>query len=62
MIILKGITEFVLLPVMFLQGFATLIRGWPGDLYNNKVIVQAVNDHLQKDPSNRTLLTTLAEL
>lgn len=47
---------------MFPQGFATLIREWPGDLYNNKVIVQAVNDHLQKDPSNRTLLTTLAEL
>lgn len=47
---------------MFLQGFATLIREWPGDLYNNKVIVHAVNDHLQKDPSNRTLLTTLAEL
>lgn len=47
---------------MVLQGFATLIREWPGDLYNNKVIVQAVNDHLQKAPSNRTLLTTLAEL
>lgn len=47
---------------MFPQGFATLIREWPGDLYNNKVIVQAVNDHLQKDPSNSTLLTTLAEL
>lgn len=47
---------------MFPQGFAGLICEWPGDLYNIKVIVQAVNDHLQKDPSNRTLLTTLAEL
>lgn len=44
------------------QGFATLIREWPGELYNNMAIVQAVNDHLKRDPANRTLLTTLAEL
>ncbi|KAG8515093.1 Vacuolar protein sorting-associated protein 41 [Galemys pyrenaicus] len=44
------------------QGFATLIREWPGDLYNNSVIVQAVSDHLKKDSQNRTLLKTLAEL
>lgn len=44
------------------KGFATLIREWPGDLYNNMAIVQAVNDHLKKDQTNRTLLTTLAEL
>lgn len=44
------------------QGFATLIREWPGELYNNMAIIQAVNEHLKKDPSNRTLLTTLAEL
>lgn len=53
---------FVPLPVMSTKGFATLIREWPGDLYNNMAIVQAVTDHLKKDPSNRTLLTTLAEL
>uniref|UniRef100_A0A3B5QKV9 Vacuolar protein sorting-associated protein 41 homolog n=1 Tax=Xiphophorus maculatus TaxID=8083 RepID=A0A3B5QKV9_XIPMA len=44
------------------EGFATLIREWPGELYNNMAIVQAVNDHLKKDPTNSTLLTTLAEL
>ncbi|KAB0401195.1 hypothetical protein E2I00_012346, partial [Balaenoptera physalus] len=44
------------------EGFATLIREWPGDLYNNSVIVQAVRDHLKKDSQNRTLLKTLAEL
>ncbi|KAJ3615411.1 hypothetical protein NHX12_016776, partial [Muraenolepis orangiensis] len=44
------------------EGFATLIREWPGELYNNMAVVQAVGDHLKKDPSNRTLLTTLAEL
>uniref|UniRef100_A0A673ZU31 Vacuolar protein sorting-associated protein 41 homolog n=1 Tax=Salmo trutta TaxID=8032 RepID=A0A673ZU31_SALTR len=44
------------------EGFATLIREWPGELYNNMTIVQAVTDHLKKDPMNSTLLTTLAEL
>ncbi|XP_030059835.1 vacuolar protein sorting-associated protein 41 homolog [Microcaecilia unicolor] len=44
------------------EGFSTLIREWPGDLYNNMTIVQAVLDHLKKDPQNRTLLKTLAEL
>lgn len=44
------------------EGFATLIREWPGDLYNNSVIVQAVRGHLKKDSQNRTLLKTLAEL
>uniref|UniRef100_A0A673C4M9 Vacuolar protein sorting-associated protein 41 homolog n=1 Tax=Sphaeramia orbicularis TaxID=375764 RepID=A0A673C4M9_9TELE len=44
------------------EGFATLIREWPGELYNNMTIVQAVLDHLKIDPTNRTLLTTLAEL
>nr|KAF6470533.1 VPS41 subunit of HOPS complex [Molossus molossus] len=44
------------------EGFATLVREWPGDLYNNSVIVQAVRDHLKKDSQNRTLLQTLAEL
>uniref|UniRef100_A0A4W5R5Z3 Vacuolar protein sorting-associated protein 41 homolog n=1 Tax=Hucho hucho TaxID=62062 RepID=A0A4W5R5Z3_9TELE len=44
------------------EGFATLIREWPGELYNNMTIVQAVTDHLKKDPTNSTLLTTLAEL
>ncbi|ETE58591.1 hypothetical protein L345_15687, partial [Ophiophagus hannah] len=43
-------------------GFATLIKEWPGNLYNNPVIVHAVLDHLKKDPQNRTLLKTLAEL
>uniref|UniRef100_A0A8D1ISL9 Vps41 beta-propeller domain-containing protein n=1 Tax=Sus scrofa TaxID=9823 RepID=A0A8D1ISL9_PIG len=41
------------------EGFATLIREWPGDLYNNSVIVQAVRGHLKKDSQNRTLLKTL---
>lgn len=45
-----------------LQGFATLIREWPGELYNNMTIVQAVTDHLRKDATNSILLTTLAEL
>lgn len=53
---------FVKLSVLSPQGFATLIREWPGELYNNNAIVQAVTDHLKKDPNNRTLLTTLAEL
>lgn len=53
---------FVPLPVLSTKGFATLIREWPGELYNNMAIVQAVTDHLKKDPTNRTLLTTLAEL
>uniref|UniRef100_A0A4W6CQ03 Vacuolar protein sorting-associated protein 41 homolog n=1 Tax=Lates calcarifer TaxID=8187 RepID=A0A4W6CQ03_LATCA len=44
------------------EGFATLIREWPGELYNNNAIVQAVTDHLKRDPTNSTLLTTLAEL
>ncbi|MCP6606535.1 hypothetical protein NL500_30525, partial [Klebsiella pneumoniae] len=44
------------------EGFATLIREWPGDLYNNSVIVQAVRDHLKRDSQNKTLLKTLAEL
>uniref|UniRef100_A0A8D2NY96 Vacuolar protein sorting-associated protein 41 homolog n=1 Tax=Zosterops lateralis melanops TaxID=1220523 RepID=A0A8D2NY96_ZOSLA len=44
------------------EGFATLVKEWPGDLYNNTIIVQAVVDHLKKDPQNRTLLRTLAEL
>ncbi|ELW70396.1 Vacuolar protein sorting-associated protein 41 like protein [Tupaia chinensis] len=44
------------------DGFATLVREWPGDLYNNSVIVQAVRDHLKKDSQNKTLLKTLAEL
>uniref|UniRef100_A0A8C2PW73 Vacuolar protein sorting-associated protein 41 homolog n=1 Tax=Cyprinus carpio TaxID=7962 RepID=A0A8C2PW73_CYPCA len=44
------------------EGFATLIREWPGELYNNMAIVQAVNEHLKKDPTNSMLLTTLAEL
>uniref|UniRef100_A0A8C7R4Z2 Vacuolar protein sorting-associated protein 41 homolog n=1 Tax=Oncorhynchus mykiss TaxID=8022 RepID=A0A8C7R4Z2_ONCMY len=44
------------------EGFATLIREWPGELYNNMTVVQAVADHLKKDPTNSTLLTTLAEL
>lgn len=54
--------RFVPLSVLSTQGFATLIREWPGELYNNNAIVQAVTDHLKKDPNNRTLLTTLAEL
>ncbi|KAL7976846.1 hypothetical protein Chor_008795 [Crotalus horridus] len=45
-----------------LKGFATLIKEWPGNLYNNPVIVHAVLDHLKRDPQNRTLLKTLAEL
>ncbi|XP_070582392.1 vacuolar protein sorting-associated protein 41 homolog isoform X4 [Erythrolamprus reginae] len=44
------------------EGFATLIKEWPGNLYNNPVIVHAVLEHLKKDPQNRTLLKTLAEL
>ncbi|XP_014389863.1 PREDICTED: vacuolar protein sorting-associated protein 41 homolog, partial [Myotis brandtii] len=44
------------------EGFATLVREWPGDLFNNSVIVQAVREHLKKDSQNRTLLQTLAEL
>lgn len=48
--------------VFHFKGFATLIKEWPGNLYNNTVIVQAVVDHLKKDPQNRTLLKTLAEL
>ncbi|KAG7267052.1 hypothetical protein CRUP_026295 [Coryphaenoides rupestris] len=44
------------------EGFAMLIREWPGELYNNMAVVQAVGDHLKNDPNNRTLLTTLAEL
>uniref|UniRef100_A0AAR2J862 Vacuolar protein sorting-associated protein 41 homolog n=1 Tax=Pygocentrus nattereri TaxID=42514 RepID=A0AAR2J862_PYGNA len=44
------------------EGFATLIREWPGELYNNMTIVQTVTDHLKKDPTNSILLTTLAEL
>uniref|UniRef100_A0A672GL90 Vacuolar protein sorting-associated protein 41 homolog n=1 Tax=Salarias fasciatus TaxID=181472 RepID=A0A672GL90_SALFA len=44
------------------EGFAMLIRQWPGELYNNLAIVQAVSDHLKRDPTNSTLLTTLAEL
>ncbi|MBN3324662.1 VPS41 protein, partial [Atractosteus spatula] len=45
-----------------IEGFAMLIREWPGELYNNMTIVQAVRDRLKKDPENRILLTTLAEL
>ncbi|XP_075442772.1 vacuolar protein sorting-associated protein 41 homolog isoform X2 [Ascaphus truei] len=44
------------------EGFSTLIREWPGDLYNNKTIVQAVLGHLNRDPQNGTLLRSLAEL
>ncbi|XP_063778599.1 vacuolar protein sorting-associated protein 41 homolog isoform X1 [Pseudophryne corroboree] len=44
------------------EGFSTLIREWPGDLYNNKTIVQALKGHLNQDPNNRTLLKALAEL
>ncbi|XP_075683045.1 vacuolar protein sorting-associated protein 41 homolog isoform X2 [Rhinoderma darwinii] len=44
------------------EGFSTLIREWPGDLYNNKTIVLALKTHLNRDPSNRTLLKALAEL
>ncbi|XP_072009384.1 vacuolar protein sorting-associated protein 41 homolog isoform X2 [Engystomops pustulosus] len=44
------------------EGFSTLIREWPGDLYNNKTIVMALKAHLSRDPSNRTLLKALAEL
>ncbi|XP_075068680.1 vacuolar protein sorting-associated protein 41 homolog [Mixophyes fleayi] len=44
------------------EGFSTLIREWPGDLYNNKTIVQALKTHLSLDPNNRTLLKALAEL
>ncbi|XP_041045618.1 vacuolar protein sorting-associated protein 41 homolog isoform X1 [Carcharodon carcharias] len=44
------------------EGFASLIREWPGDIYNNKTVVRSVLDHLDRAPSNRTLLTTLAEL
>ncbi|XP_048367400.1 vacuolar protein sorting-associated protein 41 homolog [Sphaerodactylus townsendi] len=44
------------------EGFATLIQEWPGNLYNNTIIVQAVVDRLKKDPQNTTLLKTLAEL
>lgn len=51
-----------ILLLFFTQGFATLIREWPGELYNNMAIVQAVNEHLKKDPTNSMLLTTLAEL
>ena len=43
------------------EGFATLIREWPGDLYNNSVIVQEVRDHLKKDRTG-PYLKTLAEL
>ena len=38
-----------------------MIREWPGDLYNNSVIVQAVRDHLKKDRTG-PYLKTLAEL
>uniref|UniRef100_UPI00398E8932 vacuolar protein sorting-associated protein 41 homolog isoform X2 n=1 Tax=Pristiophorus japonicus TaxID=55135 RepID=UPI00398E8932 len=44
------------------EGFASLIREWPGDIYNNMTVVRSVLDHLDRAPSNRTLLTTLAEL
>uniref|UniRef100_A0A8C2CTA2 VPS41 subunit of HOPS complex n=1 Tax=Cyprinus carpio TaxID=7962 RepID=A0A8C2CTA2_CYPCA len=55
-----SLSAFLLL--FLTQGFATLIREWPGELYNNMAIVQAVNEHLKKDPTNSMLLTTLAEL
>uniref|UniRef100_A0A8C1XI76 Vacuolar protein sorting-associated protein 41 homolog n=1 Tax=Cyprinus carpio TaxID=7962 RepID=A0A8C1XI76_CYPCA len=54
--------KFAFLLLFLTQGFATLIREWPGELYNNMAIVQAVNEHLKKDPTNSMLLTTLAEL
>ncbi|XP_032875860.1 vacuolar protein sorting-associated protein 41 homolog isoform X1 [Amblyraja radiata] len=44
------------------EGFASLIREWPGDIYNNMAVVRSVLDHLDGAPNNRTLLTTLAEL
>ncbi|XP_042202802.1 vacuolar protein sorting-associated protein 41 homolog isoform X2 [Callorhinchus milii] len=44
------------------EGFASLIREWPGDLYNHTAVVRTVLDHLDRHPNNRTLLTTLAEL
>ncbi|XP_072108209.1 vacuolar protein sorting-associated protein 41 homolog isoform X1 [Mobula birostris] len=44
------------------EGFASLIREWPGDIYNNMAVVRSVLDHLDVAPNNRTLLTTLAEL
>ncbi|KAM5156743.1 vacuolar protein sorting-associated protein 41 homolog [Mantella aurantiaca] len=44
------------------EGFAALIKEWPGDLYNNKIIVKALKGHLSKDPNNRILLQALAEL
>lgn len=52
----------VLFTLLSTKGFATLIREWPGELYNNMAIVQAVSDHLKRDPTNSILLTTLAEL
>jgi len=60
--ILYGSKEIPLLLLFLTQGFATLIREWPGELYNNMAIVQAVNEHLKKDQTNSILLTTLAEL
>uniref|UniRef100_S4RIT6 Vacuolar protein sorting-associated protein 41 homolog n=1 Tax=Petromyzon marinus TaxID=7757 RepID=S4RIT6_PETMA len=45
-----------------IEGFASLIREWPGNLYNNLAIVKTVIDKLNRDPNNPVLLKTLAEL
>lgn len=44
------------------EAFARLIHEWPGELYNNMTIVQAVTNQLRNEPTNKTLLATLAEL
>ncbi|KAM3928991.1 vacuolar protein sorting-associated protein 41 homolog [Leptodactylus fuscus] len=44
------------------EEFSNLIREWPGDLYNNKIIVQSLQGILKNDPNNQTLLKALAEL
>ncbi|CAH2283278.1 vacuolar sorting-associated 41 homolog isoform X2 [Pelobates cultripes] len=44
------------------ESFATLIREWPGDLYNGKSIAKALKGYLSRYPENRTLLEALAEL
>uniref|UniRef100_A0A8C4NBS6 Vacuolar protein sorting-associated protein 41 homolog n=1 Tax=Eptatretus burgeri TaxID=7764 RepID=A0A8C4NBS6_EPTBU len=44
------------------EGFAQLVHNWPGNLYNNQVVVRAVIGRLNRCPDQPTLLHTLAEL
>ncbi|XP_031573890.1 vacuolar protein sorting-associated protein 41 homolog [Actinia tenebrosa] len=44
------------------QKFQDLVKEWPAELYSVQAIISAIQEQLEKDPTNRLLLETMGEM